>query len=147
MSKMKLRNVLINGEERVTMDHSEFIPAMPMKRLDDMEVQRGTRQSKVVTEHQATVQFVNIMQELIDLHRQKGKDYGNDIDPFANVSGSADFGVEPWVAAMVRANDKMRRLQRFAKTGTLANEGVIDSFNDLAVYAVIGRVLYERGKQ
>lgn len=115
--------------------------------FEEQEVQRGVRQGKKDTRHPATAQFMTIMQELMDLHEMKGRDYGNDTDPFANVSGSADFGVEPWVAAMVRANDKMRRLQRFAKTGTLANEGVIDSFNDLAVYAVIGRVLYERGKQ
>lgn len=95
--------------------------------------------------HPATARFLEIMEELAGLHHQKGKDYGNDTDPFANVSSSADFGIAPWKAAMVRANDKMKRIQRYACTGTLANEGVIDSFNDLAVYAVIGRVLFERG--
>lgn len=97
--------------------------------------------------HPSTARFIEIMNELIDLHEKKGKDYGSAVDPFANVSSSADFGIEPWKAAMVRANDKMKRIQRYACTGTLANEGVIDSFNDLAVYAVIGRVLFERGLQ
>jgi hypothetical protein len=44
---------------------------------------------------------------------------------------------------MIRANDKIRRLQTYAKTGLLANEGVRDSFLDLAVYSLIGLVLFE----
>jgi hypothetical protein len=46
---------------------------------------------------------------------------------------------------MVRATDKVRRLQKFAREGKLANEAVEDSFRDLAVYAVIALVLYEEG--
>src|SRR5690349_2105720 len=111
--------------------------------FEELEVVRGA--AKGDGRHPSTRRFLEIMEELAGLHHQKGKDYGNDKDPFANVSSSADFGVTPWVAAMIRANDKMKRIQRYACTGTLANEGVIDSFNDLAVYAVIGRVLFERG--
>ena len=43
---------------------------------------------------------------------------------------------------MVRANDKVKRLQNFARKGSLANESAEDSFDDLAVYAIIGKVLY-----
>jgi hypothetical protein len=81
--------------------------------------------------------------EIGQLHDKKQKDYGVDNDPFANVRGSAEWGVQPWVGAMVRANDKMKRLQKFAKVGSLANEAVEDSFKDLAVYSLIGLVLYE----
>jgi len=61
----------------------------------------------------------------------------------AAAGSSRDFGIRPWVGAMVRGNDKMKRLQKFAREGSLANEPVVDSFRDLAVYAIIGLVLYE----
>ena len=77
------------------------------------------------------------------MHDLKQKDYGVDDDPFRNVRNSADFGVSPWVGCMIRANDKMKRIQAFAQKGELANESVLDSLDDLAVYAVIARVLLE----
>ena len=77
-----------------------------------------------------------------DLHDQKQIDYGTDKDPFANVRGSENWGIPAWVGAMVRANDKVKRLQNFAQRGTLANESVEDSFDDLAVYSMIAKVLY-----
>ena len=76
------------------------------------------------------------------MHDKKQKDYGTPSDPFANVRASADFGIEPWVGAMVRANDKMRRLQSAAQGSTLVNEGIEDSLLDLAVYSIIALVLY-----
>jgi hypothetical protein len=123
------------------MNASEFMPVPP--RFDELEAARAHKY--VPAAHPSTKRFMEIMEELAALHIQKGKDYGSEADPFANVSSSEDFGIPSWKAAMVRANDKMKRIQRYACTGTLANEGVIDSFNDLAVYAVIGRVLFERG--
>lgn len=77
-----------------------------------------------------------------DLHDQKQVDYGTAGDPFANVRGSEQWGIPAWVGAMVRANDKVKRLQNFAQRGTLANETADDSFDDLAVYATIAKVLY-----
>ncbi len=80
------------------------------------------------------------------LHDKKQKDYGRPDDPFANIRGSTDWGVRPWVGAMIRCNDKLKRLQKFASDGELANESVEDSFMDLAVYALIARVLSEEEK-
>ncbi len=42
----------------------------------------------------------------------------------------------------LRLNDKVRRLQAFYRKGSLANESVEDAYMDLAVYALIGLVLY-----
>lgn len=95
------------------------------------------------TSHPASVRFHEVLGQLAALHDQKRRDYGRDDDPFANVRASSDWGMPAWVGAMVRATDKVRRLQTFAKTGQLANEGVTDAFLDLAVYAVIGLVLFE----
>lgn len=97
--------------------------------------------------HPLSQRFHEILQGLGDLHDSKQIDYGRAKDPFANVRGSEDWGVRPWVGAMIRGYDKMKRLQNFAKTGTLANEGAEDSFRDLAVYAIIALVLWEEEEE
>jgi hypothetical protein len=93
--------------------------------------------------HPNSARFHAILAELGDLHDLKQKDYGRGDDPFANVRASGEWGVPSWVGAMVRATDKLRRLQTFSQTGALANEGVEDSLRDLAVYAIIALVLFE----
>ena len=95
--------------------------------------------------HPASARFHAILGELAELHNRKQQDYGTDTDPFANVRGSSEWGIEPWVGAMVRATDKVRRLQSFLKHGKLRNESVDDSLRDLAVYAIIALVLFEEG--
>lgn len=93
--------------------------------------------------HRLSERFHQLIERMGDLHDIKQLDYGAADDPFANVRGSKDFGIRPWVGAMVRGNDKMKRLQKLAREGSLANEPAIDSFLDLAVYAIIGLVLFE----
>lgn len=102
---------------------------------------------KVLDRHPASARFHKILEELGHLHDKKQADYGRANDPFANVRASEDFGISPWVGAMVRANDKMRRIQKFAQTGSLKNEGLEDSLRDLAVYSVIALVLYEEANE
>src|SRR3990167_5855584 len=96
--------------------------------------------------HPKSQRFHDILQELGALHDKKQRDYGRDDDPFANVRASNELGIEPWVGAMVRLTDKVRRLQTLARRGQLANEAAEDSFRDIAVYAVIAAVLYEETK-
>lgn len=86
--------------------------------------------------------FHAILGQLGRLHDRKQADYGNTTDPFANVRASGDWGISPWVGAMVRLNDKVKRLQQYARRGTLANEGAEDSMLDIAVYAMIALILY-----
>ena len=86
--------------------------------------------------------FEQVLEELRAMHDKKQTDYGRTGDPFSNVRASEAFGIPGWVGAMTRANDKMRRLQKFAAEGNLANESVEDSLIDLAVYAIIGLILY-----
>lgn len=93
--------------------------------------------------HPLSQRFHDILKEMGDLHDKKQKDYGREKDPFANVRGAEEWGIKPWVGALLRATDKIRRLQKYAQTGTLANEGVRDSFIDLTVYGIIGLVLWE----
>lgn len=93
--------------------------------------------------HPASERFHRILRDLGHLHDRKQADYGSATDPFANVRAANEWGLQEWVGAMVRATDKVRRLQTYARKGSLANEGVVDAFDDLAVYAVIARVLFE----
>jgi hypothetical protein len=90
--------------------------------------------------------FADILSQMQILHDKKQKDYGRTYDPFANVRASEDFGIPGWVGAVVRANDKMKRLQKFAQGEELVNESVEDSFLDLATYIVIAMVLFQETK-
>lgn len=96
-----------------------------------------------VVRHPASARFHALLDEIGALHDRKQQDYGRADDPFANVRASTDFGMPGWIGALVRGHDKMKRLQKVAQGGALANEAARDSFLDLAVYALIGLVLYE----
>jgi hypothetical protein len=87
--------------------------------------------------------FHALLKEIADLHDKKQQDYGTSGDPLANIRGSEQWGIPSWVGAMVRANDKVKRLQKLAKEGSLANEAARDSFMDLAVYALLALILFE----
>ena len=91
--------------------------------------------------------FHKLLEEIGALHDKKQEDYGSDTDPFANVRSSEDWGIEPWVGALVRLNDKVHRLQQFARKGELANESAEDSMFDIAVYALIALILYREEEQ
>jgi hypothetical protein len=104
----------------------------------------ASRESERLARHPNSARFHEILEGLGALHDQKQADYGRGDDPFANVRGSQEWGVDPWVGAMVRANDKIRRLQSFIANGNLKNESVDDSLRDLAVYAIIALVLFEQ---
>lgn len=92
-------------------------------------------------------EFEQVLAEMKELHDRKRSDYGRKEDPFANVRASEDFGVEGWVGAMIRANDKMRRLQAAAKGSTLRNEGIEDSLIDMAIYSAIALTMYRESKR
>ena len=91
--------------------------------------------------------FEEIVQGILELHRKKAQDYGSDGDQYANVRASQEFGIEPWVGAALRLNDKVQRLKSMVQKGRLVNESILDSFDDVAVYAVIARVLYEESQE
>lgn len=92
--------------------------------------------------HPMSQKFHDLLEEMGQMHDRKQKDYGSSENPFANIASSQDFGMPSWVGAMVRANDKMRRIQAAARGQNLVNESVEDSLIDLAVYSAIALVLY-----
>ena len=110
--------------------------------------------------HPSSEKFHRLLKEMGELHDKKQADYGRPTDPFANVRASEDFGIDGWIGALVRMNDKMRRLQTAARQSisastndngnrvvTLKNEPIRDSFMDLAVYSLIGLCLLEEVEQ
>lgn len=101
-----------------------------------------TKEELKPTRHPSSQKFHDLCDAMKDMHDKKQADYGRTNDPFANVRASEDFGVAGWAGCMMRANDKMRRIQKAAQGGTLSNEGVEDSLMDLAVYSIIALVLY-----
>lgn len=94
--------------------------------------------------HPNSERFHQLLVEMGELHDRKQEDYGRGDDPFANVRASEEWGIPGWVGAMIRLNDKVRRLQALRTKGSLANEAAVDSFMDIAVYALIALVLYEQ---
>lgn len=94
-------------------------------------------------EHGGDPRFLRKLEEIAELHSRKQHDYGKDEDPFANIRASADFGVPPWVGAVIRMNDKVTRLKSFVTKGELKNEGVAESLVDIPVYALIALILFE----
>jgi hypothetical protein len=93
--------------------------------------------------HPNSARFHEILKELGELHDRKQADYGRGEDPFANVRASSAWGIPSWAGAMLRADDKVRRLQSLIVNGKLSNESAEDSFRDIAVYAIIGLCLFE----
>jgi hypothetical protein len=97
-------------------------------------------------EHGGDRRFLEKLEQIAELHSVKQHDYGVDEDPFANIRASRDFGVEPWVGAVIRLNDKVTRIKSFIKKGALKNESVQDSLLDISVYALIALILFEEEK-
>lgn len=96
-----------------------------------------------MNKHPTLHKFHKLLAEMGQLHDRKQADYGTNKDPFNNVRASTNWGVQPWVGAMIRANDKINRLQAFAQKGELKNESARDSLMDIAVYSLIAIILME----
>lgn len=105
------------------------------------------------TRHLSSQRFHQILRSLGDLHDKKQRDYGTSSDPFANVRASEAFGIPGWLGAVIRGNDKMRRLMTAGtqvtsgKEVSMSNESIEDSLLDLAVYSIIAFVLLEEEKE
>lgn len=79
---------------------------------------------------------------MAEIHESKSSDYGH-VDPLSNLRAAANFGVDPWIGTLLRMSDKVARLQKAARGGTMTNESVRDSLLDLASYSLLALILYE----
>ncbi len=94
--------------------------------------------------HKKIEMFCKILDELKELHKNKSYDYATNFDPHSNFMSAEDWGVEPWVGVMLRMQDKMNRLQTYAKKGKLLSEAAEDSFRDIAVYSIIALIIFKK---
>jgi hypothetical protein len=104
----------------------------------------------VNTEHPSNKRFLQTLEDMRALSEKKQRDYGSDSDPFANVrEGAIDMGMQPWVGAALRMNDKMRRINKAARLGpeSLNFDSLEDDFIDMANYAVIGKALLDEWQE
>lgn len=87
--------------------------------------------------------FQTIMQELTDLHLVKNHDYAGD-NYLSNYTASSRTGIPAWINTILRLQDKMARLENFAKTKELhvKGESIEDTFKDMAVISILGLILY-----
>lgn len=91
--------------------------------------------------------FAEIMKELIDLHHAKNHDYAGG-DYLSDLIASRRMGIEPWKNTLLRIQQKMSRLESFAKQGEfeVKDEKVEDTCKDMAVYSILLLMLYKNKK-
>ena len=96
--------------------------------------------------------FEQSIRKIVELNRRKMADYALDGDPFSNFRQTAalvsGFGHEfgPIDAVLFNIAQKLVRLQALAVNDREpANEAVADTWQDMAVYSIIGMILAEEG--
>jgi hypothetical protein len=117
--------------------------------LEDLLEQQRLRGDGITHEQRpGSLPFLELLEEVRQLHLSKSQDYGSESDPLANIRQGAEFvGIEPWRACLVRVADKVQRLKTYCKTGRLVHEGVRDTLLDLSAYSLLAIVLFDEGKQ
>ena len=105
------------------------------------------RGDSLLREQPGSLPFLELLEEVRQLHLSKSQDYGSQNDPLANIRQGAEFvGIEAWRGCMVRVADKVQRLRTYCRTGRLVHEGVRDTLLDLAAYSLLAIVLFDEGK-
>jgi len=89
------------------------------------------------------------MVKMAEVSLAKGHDYSGEGKTFQdNLHAAEEFGMPAWVGVALRMNDKMARLKSFARQGELQvkDESIEDTFRDLALYGILGLIVYRTRK-
>jgi len=91
--------------------------------------------------------FNEIVKEMTELHDRKNRDYAG-AEYLSNFLMCERMGIPAWKGSLIRLSDKLSRLMNIARTGEIAvsDETVVDTLMDLAVYAIVTRILYENSR-
>lgn len=85
--------------------------------------------------------FEQALQNVIDTHYKKNKDYAESNNPFSNFEDSAkSAGIETWQSfeALIGTKEaRLRHLMKKQEEEEPLNEPVLDTYKDRAVYAVL----------
>ena len=101
--------------------------------------------------HPTSEKFLNNLERLKQLHIAKARGDGTAEDPLANLRASERFGVPPWIATLIRMNDKIHRLAVRAtrelggSDEPLPYESLGEECDDISNYAQLIKLLYEEG--
>ena len=91
--------------------------------------------------------FDEIVKEMVELHDKKNRDYAGG-EYLSNFLMCERMGIPAWKGCLIRLSDKLSRLMNIARTGeiSVSDETITDTLMDLAVYAIVTRILYENSK-
>jgi hypothetical protein len=85
---------------------------------------------KSSNERPGSLPFLELLEEVRQLHYEKTASYGGAADPFENVTASAKCGVEPWRRALCDLSDCVVRMQKYANGQPVNYENaLIDAAN------------------
>jgi len=92
--------------------------------------------------------FNEIVKEMVELHDRKNHDYAGSEYLSNFLMCEKYIGVPAWIGCIIRLSDKMARIMNIARTDeiSVSDETITDTLTDLAVYAIITRILYENSK-
>ena len=143
------------GAKAEESQHVEWDRIADDQYLDDLLEQqrlRGPSAAEVLErfapDRPGSLPFLELLEELRQLHLSKSQDYGSESDPLANIRQGAEFvGIEPWRGCLVRVADKVQRLKTYCRTGRLVHEGVRDTLLDLSAYSLLAIVLFDEDKE
>jgi hypothetical protein len=104
--------------------------AETLKAARDFVAAREEFKQWKAAEQPGSLPFLELLEELRQLHYDKTAAYGGATDPFENVTASAKCGVEPWRRALCDLSDCVVRMQRFANGQPVDYENaLIDAAN------------------
>ena len=92
----------------------------------------------------------SLFSKMSNVLKDKNNDYtAMSTDAFANFEQARDYGVDPLTGLCVRMGDKIKRVQTFCKTKSLAveDEHVEDAFEDIIGYCVIALGMIKKKKE
>ncbi len=92
--------------------------------------------------------FNEIVTEMVELHDRKNRDYAGSEYLSNFLMCEKYIGIPAWKGCLIRLSDKMSRIMNIARTGeiSVSDETITDTLMDLAVYAIVTRILYENFK-
>jgi hypothetical protein len=89
--------------------------------------------------------FHELIAEIVKTHDTKNRDYADSqSDPLANFRECEDFGIPAYLGVLTRMSDKWKRIKNLARRRymgrggpAVADESMLDTLRDLAVYSLI----------
>lgn len=92
-------------------------------------------------------EFESILDKMKEIHRKKNHDYSGD-EYLSDLTASTRMSIKPWVSCLLRMQQKMGRLENFARKQYLEvkEENMEDTALDLSVYSILLLMLYRKNK-